>query len=140
MLKEMILKLFVCLLLCSNLAAAPAEYCALLKQIHPGMQIREVFMILGPPHTFGQPPNLDLAAMYNKSTMVAPPQGTISNAATERQLMQNIIDSDPILSAFANAPPNSENALIWQYENNTLSIAVKTKGSKVVEINANFSC
>lgn len=140
MLKKFIIKFFILLLFCSNLAAAPAEYCTMLQQIQPGMEISEVFMILGPPHTFGQPPNLDIAAMYNKSTAVAPPQNNITNATTERQLMENIINNDPILSAFANAPPSSENALIWQYEDNTLSIAVKTKGSKVVEVNANFSC
>lgn len=131
------------LLLTSNLAVAvDAKYCYLLQQIRPGMEISDVFMILGPPQTFGQPPNLDTRSL---SRAMPPEQpGTMTNttasATDQKAQAKQLMQSDPILSSFINAKSDSTNVLIWQFENNTLSISVKTKGPLVTDVKANYPC
>lgn len=142
----MLKKLFILMLIsittnCLALTPKDPRYCQILEQIKPNMEIGDVFLILGPPHSFGQPPNLNMNAL-NTSTEVARPQNTISNQNTPeaRQRVLASIEQDPILGAFMNAPPNYSNVLIWEFENNALNVSVKVRGSTVTDVKTNFSC
>jgi hypothetical protein len=116
------------------------KYCVMYKQLHTGMAIGDVFLLMGPPHTFGQPPNLNTKAL-NKQTPVTPPQTALSNdPQAVRQRVLASMSNDPILGSFINAPADYSNVLIWSFENNSLSVSIKVKGPIVTDVKANFSC
>lgn len=125
---------------CIAITPKDPKYCKILEQIKPNMQIGEVFVLMGPPHSFGQPPNLNMQTV-NSSKAVIQPQNTVSeDTPATRSRIQNAIAADPILGAFINAPPDSTNVLIWNFENNTLNVAVQVKGSMVTDVKTNFTC
>lgn len=135
--------IFVVLCILSTICHAQApkdpKYCAITNQIKPNMSIGDVFLIMGPPHSFGQPPNLDMNALNAKATMQPQNTPVQDNADTRQRLLQSMAN-DPILGAFINAPPDSTNVLIWNFENNTLNVSVKVKGSTVTDVKTNFTC
>lgn len=134
-------------LLCSMLTATclavtpqDPKYCNILNQIKPGMPIGEVFLIMGPPHSFGQPPNLNVGAVNKSTTVMQPQNAPATNTADAKQNVLNSMSADPILGAFMNAPPDSTNVLIWNFENNSLNVSVKVKGPTVIDVKTNFTC
>lgn len=117
------------------------KYCAIPKQIKPNMSIGDVFLILGPPHSFGQPPNLNARSLSGAPKPNVAPQSSISSDTPEtRQRILASMATDPILGAFINAPADSQNVLIWNFENNTLNVSVKVKGPTVTDVKTNFTC
>lgn len=140
----------ISLIILLNLALFPAfaatpdpKYCIMLQQLTPGMNIGDVFLLMGPPHTFGQPPNLDINTVKNAPQPSMQPQNAPNPAGNTPEARARILKSmaaDPILGAFINAPPDAKNVLIWNFENNTLSVSVKVKGPTVTDVKANFSC
>jgi hypothetical protein len=117
------------------------KYCTMLSQLQKGMHISDVFLLLGPPSTFGQPPNLNMNAISNPNTKVIQPQTALTNdSAAARERIKSSMANDPILGAFINAPENYQNVLIWQFENNTLNVAIKVTGPTVTDVSANFNC
>lgn len=141
MIKRIIVILISCWLSMSIFAdSTDPKYCAMLKQIHTNMDISQVFLILGPPTSFGQPPNLDMAAINNKTQVMQPQTQAPVSANENKDLLLQAIKNDPILKAFINAPADHDNVLIWQFENNTVSISVIVKGPVVNDVKANFTC
>ncbi len=116
------------------------QYCTMLNQLHAGMDISDVFLLLGPPHSFGQPPNLDLGAVTNPGTKIMTPQSNVNDTEAARARIKASMATDPILGAFINAPKDYHNVLIWQFENNSLNVAVKVTGPTVSDVSANFNC
>ncbi len=117
------------------------KYCTAYKQLHKGMKIGDVFLLMGPPRSFGQPPNINMNAIKNTSQPAVQPQNTVTvdNPNTRARILQSMT-ADPILGAFINAPDDTTNILIWTFENNTLSVSVKVKGPTVTDVKANFQC
>lgn len=116
------------------------KYCTILTQLKPNMSIGEVFLLMGPPSSFGQPPNLDLSAVNTPRPVMQPQNSLPANSPEARAANLQSMAQDPILGAFMSAPPNSTNVLLWSFEDNTLTVSVKVKGSNVTDVNANFSC
>lgn len=141
--KNLVFMILICTLATPTFAATTnvdPKYCTMLKQLHTGMPISDVFLMMGPPHSFGQPPNLDMQAV-NSSKPTVQPQSTVgANTPEARQRILQAMATDPILGAFINAPPDTTNALIWDFENNSISVAVKVKGPTVTDVKANFTC
>lgn len=131
------------LVLTTAYAVTPTDqkYCAIPQQIKANMQIGDVFLILGPPHSFGQPPNLNINSLSSAPKPSVAPQTNISADTIEtRQRILSSMASDPILGAFMNAPSDSQNVLIWNFENNTLNVSVKVKGTTVTDVKTNITC
>lgn len=139
---KIITLIFSCIATTVCIAITPKDpkYCKILEQIKPNMQIGEVFVLMGPPHSFGQPPNLNMQAVTSSKAVIQPQNTVSEDTPATRQRIQNAIASDPILGAFINAPPDSTNVLIWNFENNTLNVSVQVKGSMVTNVKTNFTC
>ena len=139
--KKILSLLLICMpmALCALTPSDP-KYCDILKQLKPNMQIGDVFLLMGPPHSFGQPPDLDVSAI-NNSKPIMQPQNSVSpdTPATRAAILQSM-QNDPILGAFLKAPPDYANVLIWNFENNSLSVSVKVKGTIVTDVKANYTC
>lgn len=144
MFKKQVMYCLLLLVCSSELIAVDEKYCRILQEVHSGMNIKDVFLFLGPPHTFGQPPNLDTRKLNSNDTGSSlPTQQTPTSPENDDQArarMLAAIQQDPILNAFINAKDDSHNVLIWSFENNTLTVAVKVQGATVTDVNANFSC
>lgn len=131
------------LIFASAFAVTPTDqkYCAIPQQIKANMQIGDVFLILGPPHSFGQPPNLNVKSLSSAPRPSVAPQTTMSaNTPETRQRILNSMASDPILGAFMHAPADSQNVLMWNFENNSLHVSVKVKGTTVTDVKTNITC
>lgn len=145
MLKNIIVLLGICWLSMPVIAEpADPKYCDTFKQIHKNMNIGEVFILLGPPSSFGQPPNLNMQALTTNTPAMQPQANVQVNQATapatsKEQLLKSIA-TDPILGAFMNAPADYDNVLIWQFDNNAVNISVTVKGPIVTDVKANFTC
>jgi len=136
-----ILTLLIASVVCSATFANDKEYyCEKKNQLEQTEYIEDVFMILGPPHTFGQPPNLDYASLYAQNSRIAQPQTEPTTNLTDQQRIKQIIDTDPILQAFINASPSSKNVLIWEFNNKKFTFSVRVKGPKITDVKTNFSC
>lgn len=124
------------------LAVTPKDpkYCNISNQIKPNMQIGDVFLLMGPPHSFGQPPNLNVAALSSSKAVMQPQNTVVADSPETRQRILAAMANDPILGAFMHAPPDSTNVLVWNFENNTLNVSVKVKGSMVTDVKTNFTC
>lgn len=115
------------------------KYCTMYKQLHKNMNIGDVFLLMGPPRTFGQPPNLDIKNVNTNKANIQPQTTMNSDPQAARQRVLSSIANDPILGAFMKAPPDYNNVLIWQFDND-LSVSIKVKGPIVTDVKANFSC
>ena len=120
-------------------ATVDPKYCTMYKQLHKNMNIGDVFLIMGPPRTFGQPPNLDIKNVNSNKANIQQPTITNNDPQAARQRVLASIANDPILGAFIKAPPDYNNVLIWQFDGD-LSVSIKVKGPIVTDVKANFSC
>ncbi|HSX19857.1 MAG TPA: hypothetical protein VLG38_01885 [Gammaproteobacteria bacterium] len=142
MLKKILLIIASCTIAASSYALTPQDpkYCKILDEVKPGMDIGNVFLIMGPPHTFGQPPDLTMSDLTASPPMQ--PQNNVAAQSKEEQAAQILksMANDPILGAFMRAPSDTTNMLMWNFENDTLTVSVKVKGPTVTDVNTNFSC
>ncbi len=127
-------------LTCLAITPKDPKYCNISNQIKPNMQIGDVFLLMGPPHSFGQPPNLNVGAVTSSKGVMQPLNTVSTDSPEARQRILAAMASDPILGAFMNAPPDSTNVLVWNFENNTLNVSVRVRGSTVTDVKTNFTC
>lgn len=130
------------LLLNTPIISNAIDYCDQLKLVHKGMYLGDAFIALGPPHTFGQPPRIDFAALIEQSQAkeLQPQDNPLETPAQQRERRIDLMKKDPILGAFLRAKPSEKNVVIWEYAEGKAQIALQVSGTTVTSVRSNLSC
>ena len=146
------LKSIISLVFISVIATSPAysavdtkRYCELKKKIKTGMEIQELFMLLGPPHVFKQPPNFrpsfNSPKRDQKTTEPFDPKTVQPMDFSDNPSKPPSADvkDDPLMNSFMRGG-REDNEMLWNFEGKDVTFTVRMRSGKVKSVKTNLKC